>query len=53
LERLGGLDHVEQTACRIAERALGATATAYDVPPRQGRLTLSLATPTAVEVRSR
>jgi hypothetical protein len=36
LERLEGLDAVEQTACLIAERALGATATAHDVPPRQG-----------------
>jgi hypothetical protein len=36
LDRLGGLDEVEQTACLIAEGALGATATAYDVPPRQG-----------------
>jgi hypothetical protein len=36
VERLQGLDEVEQTACLIAERALGATATANDVPPRQG-----------------
>jgi hypothetical protein len=36
LERLAGLDEDEQTACLIAERTLGATATAYDVPPRQG-----------------
>ena len=36
LERLEGLDEHEQTACLIAERALGATATAYDVLPRQG-----------------
>jgi hypothetical protein len=35
LERLEGLDELEQTACLIAERALGATATAHDVPPRQ------------------
>jgi len=35
-DRLEGLDEVEQTACLIAEGALGATATAYDVPPRQG-----------------
>ena len=50
LERLRGLDHVEQTACPIAERTLGATATAYDVPPRQGgRLRPFLTTQTAVE----
>jgi hypothetical protein len=36
LERVEGLDEVEQTACLIAEHALGATATAHDVPPRQG-----------------
>jgi hypothetical protein len=36
LERLEGLDEVEQTACLIAERALGAVATAYDVAGRQG-----------------
>jgi hypothetical protein len=36
LERLEGLDEVEQTACLIAERALRATATAHDVPLRQG-----------------
>jgi hypothetical protein len=36
LERLGGLDEVEQTACLIAERALGAKATPYDVAGRQG-----------------
>ena len=36
LERLQGLDPDEQIACLIAERALGATATANDVPPRQG-----------------
>ena len=36
LERLQGLDLEEQTACLIAERALGATATANDVPPKQG-----------------
>lgn len=36
LEGLEALDPVEQIACRIAERALGATATAYDVAPRQG-----------------
>jgi hypothetical protein len=36
LERLRGLDHVEQTACLIAERTLGATATANEVPPKQG-----------------
>ena len=36
LERLQGLDDDEQTACLIAERTLGARATAYDVPPRQG-----------------
>jgi hypothetical protein len=36
LERLEGLDPDEQIASLIAERALGAIATAYDVPPRQG-----------------
>jgi hypothetical protein len=36
LDRLEGLDELEQTACLIAERALGATATANDVPPKQG-----------------
>jgi hypothetical protein len=36
LERLEGLDGLEQAACLIAERALGAAAAAYDVPPRQG-----------------
>jgi hypothetical protein len=36
LERLEGLDEVEQTACLIAERALGAVATAYEVAGRQG-----------------
>jgi hypothetical protein len=36
LERLEGLDEVEQTACLIAERALGAKATPYDVAGRQG-----------------
>ena len=36
LERLEGLNEEEQTACLIAERALGATATAYDVDGRQG-----------------
>jgi hypothetical protein len=36
LERLRGLDHVEQMACRIAERTLGAVATANDVAPKQG-----------------
>ena len=35
-ERLQGLDHAEQTACLIAERALGAIATANDVWPKQG-----------------
>lgn len=38
LERLQGLDPEEQTACLIAERALGATATANDVPPKQGEV---------------
>jgi hypothetical protein len=36
LERLQGLDHAEQAACLIAERALGATATPNDVAGRQG-----------------
>jgi hypothetical protein len=36
LERLKGLDELEQTACLIAERALGARATPYDVAGRQG-----------------
>jgi hypothetical protein len=36
LERLRGLDDLEQTACLIAERALGVTATPYDVAGRQG-----------------
>jgi hypothetical protein len=36
LKRLEGLDQVELTACRIAERALGAIATANDIWPRQG-----------------
>jgi hypothetical protein len=36
LERLQGLDEEEQTACLIAERALGVTATPYDVDGRQG-----------------
>jgi hypothetical protein len=36
LERLRGLDPEEQTACVIAERALGAKATANDVRPKQG-----------------
>ena len=36
LERLDGLDPLEQTACLIAERALGAEATPYDVDGRQG-----------------
>ena len=35
-ERREGLDHVEQIACRIAERTLGAIATANDVAPGQG-----------------
>jgi hypothetical protein len=35
LERLHGLDHVEQIACRIAERTVGAMATTNDVAPRQ------------------
>jgi hypothetical protein len=36
LERHQGLDHLEQTACLIAERTLGAIATPYDVAGRQG-----------------
>ena len=36
LDRLQGLDDVEQKACLIAERTLGAIATAYDVAGRQG-----------------
>jgi hypothetical protein len=36
LERLAGLNPDEQIACLIAERALGATATPYDVDGRQG-----------------
>jgi hypothetical protein len=36
LDRLAGLDELEQTACLIAESALGATATPYDVAGRQG-----------------
>lgn len=36
LDRLDGLDPVEHIACRIAERALGAIATANDMAPRQG-----------------
>ena len=53
LERLEGLDEEEQTACLIAERALGATATAYDVPADRARLTPFLTTQMAVEARSR
>jgi hypothetical protein len=36
LDRLEGLDELEQTACLIAERALGARATPHDVAGRQG-----------------
>ena len=36
LERLQGLSPDEQIACLIAEHALGATATPYDVDGRQG-----------------
>jgi hypothetical protein len=35
VKRLRGLDDLEQTACLIAERALGVTATPYDVAGRQ------------------
>jgi hypothetical protein len=45
LERLEGLDHEEQTACLIAECALGARATAYDVAGRQGAVEAFLVYP--------
>jgi hypothetical protein len=53
VKRLRGLDDLEQTACLIAERALGVTATPYDVAVGSARLRPFLTTQTADGARSR